>query len=59
MCVYRIPTYEEVISSGSDTPPNDSEDEEALEEQESFERLYNFRFEEPGSELVSKSQCGF
>ena len=41
-----------MVGSDSDTPPSDSEDEEALEEQETFERRYNFRFEEPDADLV-------
>lgn len=50
---YRIPRYDELVASDSETPPSDSEDEEALEEQEVFERKYNFRYEEPDAELVS------
>lgn len=52
-----MPGYDEVVASDSDPAPSDSEDEEALEEQETFERKYNFRFEEPDAELVRLS-CG-
>ena len=45
-----------VASDESEGPPSDSEDEEALEEQELFERRYNFRFEEPDGNLVSAMQ---
>ena len=43
-----IPTYFEVVESSGE-----SEDERAVDEQEEFERKYNFRFEEPDSEFVS------
>ncbi len=43
-----VPTYEEVVGVASD-----NEDEEALQEQEEFERRFNFRYEEPESDLVS------
>ncbi len=43
-----VPTYDEVVGVASDT-----EDEKALQVQEEFERKFNFRYEEPESELVS------
>lgn len=45
MCVDRIPSYDEVIRELE-------EDEEELAKEEQFEKKYNFRFEEPGAELV-------
>lgn len=44
------PTYEDIVSYQPDT----SEDEAAIEDQDTFEHKYNFRFEEPGgTEIVS------
>ena len=34
--------------------PSASEDEEALDQQEKFERSYNFRFEEPGGSEIQR-----
>lgn len=54
VCMYRVPTYDEVVGSEDEGQLDDSEDEEALEKQEEFERKFNFRFEEPGGDLVRK-----
>ena len=49
-----VPTYDEVVGVASEgSGGSDTEDEEALQEQEEFERKFNFRFEEPESDLVS------
>ena len=44
----RVPTYYEIVAEDF------SEDEETLEKQETFERKYNFRFEEPDQDFVSR-----
>ncbi|XP_055623960.1 protein KRI1 homolog [Toxorhynchites rutilus septentrionalis] len=41
-----IPTYEDIVAT--------SEDEEELERQETYERQYNFRFEEPDAEFIKR-----
>ena len=53
-----MPTYDEVVGSEDEGQLDDSEDEEALEKQEQFERKFNFRYEEPGGNLVRIVICG-
>ncbi|KAM9843400.1 protein KRI1 homolog [Aulostomus maculatus] len=46
----RIPTYDEVVQD--DLEDSEEEGETFLQQQEDFERRYNFRFEEPAAEQI-------
>ena len=43
-----IPSYEEIVGGDEDL----SEDDNTLDKQETFERKYNFRYEEPDEEFI-------
>ncbi|KAG9264332.1 hypothetical protein AMEX_G22597 [Astyanax mexicanus] len=46
----KIPTYDELMQE--DVEDSEEEGESFLQQQESFERNYNFRFEEPGAQQI-------
>lgn len=50
----ELPSFEEITGKEKFEHPDDSEDEEILDNQDSFEAAYNFRFEqEGGTQIVS------